>query len=39
MDVATESVDITLMRDDPVSLLKTIWIADATINKVWQNLF
>ncbi|WP_394337648.1 heavy metal translocating P-type ATPase [Haloferax sp. Atlit-10N] len=38
-DVAIESADITLMRDDPADLLKAIRIADATINKVWQNLF
>jgi Cu+-exporting ATPase len=38
-DVAIESADITLMRDDPADLLKAIRIADATISKVWQNLF
>ena len=38
-DVAIESADITLMRDDPADLLKAIRVADATISKVWQNLF
>jgi len=38
-DVAIESGDITLMRDDPVDVLKAMRIADATISKVRQNLF
>ncbi len=38
-DVAIESSDITLMRDDPVDVLKAMRIADATISKVRQNLF
>ncbi len=38
-DVAIESGDITLMRDDPADVLKAVRIADATINKVRQNLF
>ena len=38
-DVAIESADITLMRDDPVDVLKAMRIADATISKVRQNLF
>ena len=38
-DVAIESGDITLMRDDPVDVVKAMRIADATISKVRQNLF
>ncbi|MDZ7687406.1 MAG: heavy metal translocating P-type ATPase [Halobacteriales archaeon] len=38
-DVAMESADVTLMRDDPADVLKTLNIADATISKVYQNLF
>ncbi len=37
-DVAIESGDITLMRDDPADVLKALRIADATISKVRQNL-
>jgi Cu+-exporting ATPase len=38
-DVAIESADVTLMRDDPADVLKVRRIADATIDKVYQNLF
>jgi Cu+-exporting ATPase len=38
-DVAIESADVTLMRDDPADVLKILRIADATIDKVYQNLF
>jgi len=38
-DVAMESADVTLMRDDPRDVLKAINIAEATISKVYQNLF
>ena len=38
-DVAIESGDITLMRDDPADVLKSIRVAEATIAKVRQNLF
>jgi len=38
-DVAIESGDITLMRDDPADVIKAMRIADATISKVRQNLF
>ncbi|WP_274520348.1 heavy metal translocating P-type ATPase [Natronobacterium lacisalsi] len=38
-DVAIESADITLMRDDPADVLKAMRVADATISKVRQNLF
>ena len=38
-DVAIESGDITLMRDDPADVLKAIRVSEATISKVRQNLF
>jgi len=38
-DVAIESADVTLMRDDPADVLKVVHVADATISKVHQNLF
>jgi P-type Cu+ transporter len=38
-DVAIESADVTLMRDDPADVLKAIRISEATISKVHQNLF
>ncbi len=38
-DVALESADITLMRDDPADVLKAIRISEATLSKVHQNLF
>ncbi len=38
-DVAIESADVTLMRDDPADVLKVLHVADATISKVYQNLF
>ncbi|GAA0675662.1 heavy metal translocating P-type ATPase [Natronoarchaeum mannanilyticum] len=38
-DVAIESADVTLMRDDPSDVLKAIRISEATLQKVRQNLF
>ncbi|MFP9060765.1 heavy metal translocating P-type ATPase [Natrialbaceae archaeon A-chndr2] len=38
-DVAIESADVTLMRDDPADVLKAIRLSEATISKVRQNLF
>ena len=38
-DVAIEAADVTLMRDDPVDVLKAIRISDATLSKISQNLF
>ena len=38
-DVAIESADVTLMRDDPRDTLKALRISEATISKVRQNLF
>ncbi|WP_248896770.1 heavy metal translocating P-type ATPase [Haloplanus halobius] len=37
-DVAIEAADITLMRDDPVDVVKAIRISDATLRKIKQNL-
>ncbi len=38
-DVALESADVTLMRDDPADVLKAVRVSEATISKVRQNLF
>ncbi|MFW5929205.1 MAG: heavy metal translocating P-type ATPase, partial [Halobacteriota archaeon] len=38
-DVALESADVTLMRDDPLDVVKALRIATATMQKVRQNLF
>ncbi|WP_254861614.1 heavy metal translocating P-type ATPase [Halovivax gelatinilyticus] len=38
-DVAIESADVTLMRDDPADVLKAVRVSEATISKVRQNLF
>lgn len=38
-DVAMEAADVTLMRSDPADVLKAIRVSEATISKVWQNLF
>jgi len=38
-DVAIESADVTLMRDDPADVLKVMNVSEATIRKVHQNLF
>jgi len=38
-DVAIESADVTLMRDDPADVLKVLYVSEATIAKVHQNLF
>jgi Cu+-exporting ATPase len=37
-DVAIEAADVTLMRDDPVDVMKAIRISDATLQKIKQNL-
>jgi Cu+-exporting ATPase len=37
-DVAIEAADVTLMRDDPVDVLKAIRISEATLRKIGQNL-
>ena len=37
-DVAIEAADVTLMRDDPLDVVKTIRISDATLQKIRQNL-
>ncbi len=37
-DVAIEAADVTLLRDDPVDVVKTIQISEATLAKIKQNL-
>ncbi|MGM0590777.1 MAG: heavy metal translocating P-type ATPase [Halobacteriota archaeon] len=38
-DVAIEAADVTLMRDDPLDVVKAIRISDGTLAKIKQNLF
>ena len=38
-DVAIEAADVTLMRDDPLDVVKAIRISDGTLKKIKQNLF
>ena len=38
-DVAIEAADVTLMRDDPLDVLKAIRVSEGTLSKVKQNLF
>ncbi|EMA46000.1 heavy metal translocating P-type ATPase [Halococcus saccharolyticus] len=38
-DVAIEAADVTLMRDDPLNVVKAIRISDGTLQKIKQNLF
>jgi Cu+-exporting ATPase len=38
-DVAIESADVTLMRDDPADVLKILRLSAATLAKIRQNLF
>ncbi|MFC7174120.1 heavy metal translocating P-type ATPase [Haloplanus litoreus] len=37
-DVAIEAGDVTLMRDDPLDVVKAIRVSDATLAKIKQNL-
>ena len=37
-DVAIEAADVTLMRDDPVDVVRAIRISEATLEKIKQNL-
>ncbi|QLK24464.1 heavy metal translocating P-type ATPase [Natrinema zhouii] len=37
-DVAIEAADVTLMRDDPLDVVKVIRISEATLAKIKQNL-
>jgi Cu+-exporting ATPase len=38
-DVAIEAADVTLMRDDPLDVVKAIRISEGTLQKIKQNLF
>ncbi|PSQ56253.1 heavy metal translocating P-type ATPase [Halobacteriales archaeon SW_7_71_33] len=38
-DVAVEAADVTLLRDDPVDVVRTVRASEATLRKVRQNLF
>ncbi|HET7324516.1 MAG TPA: heavy metal translocating P-type ATPase [Halococcus sp.] len=38
-DIAIEAADVTLMRDDPLDVLKAIRISEGTLSKIKQNLF
>ncbi|MEF8841213.1 MAG: heavy metal translocating P-type ATPase [Haloarculaceae archaeon] len=38
-DVAIEAADVTLMRDDPLDVVKTIRVSEGTLAKIRQNLF
>jgi|GEM_PF-1265461 cation transport ATPase len=36
---ALEAVDVTLVRDDPMDVLKAIRVSDESLAKIKQNLF
>ncbi len=38
-DVAIEAGDVTLMRDDPMDVLKAVRVSEGTMAKIRQNLF
>ncbi|MDS0300660.1 HAD-IC family P-type ATPase [Halogeometricum sp. S1BR25-6] len=38
-DVAIEAADVTLMRDDPLDVVKAVRISEGTLQKIKQNLF
>ncbi|NHN40033.1 heavy metal translocating P-type ATPase [Halorubellus sp. JP-L1] len=38
-DVAIEAADVTLMRDDPMDVLKAIRVSEGSLSKIKQNLF
>ncbi|UIO99312.1 heavy metal translocating P-type ATPase [Halobaculum sp. CBA1158] len=38
-DVAIEAADVTLMRDDPMDVVKAINVSEGTLAKIKQNLF
>jgi Cu+-exporting ATPase len=37
-DVAIEAADVTLLRDDPLDVVKAIRVSEATLSKIKQNL-
>jgi Cu+-exporting ATPase len=37
-DVAIEAADVTLLRDDPLDVVKAVRVSEATLRKVRQNL-
>ncbi|WP_224269290.1 heavy metal translocating P-type ATPase [Haloprofundus salinisoli] len=38
-DVAIEAADVTLMRDDPVDVVRAMRVSEGTLSKIKQNLF
>jgi len=38
-DVAIEAADVTLMRDDPIDVVRAIRVSEGTLAKIRQNLF
>ncbi|ELZ28039.1 copper/silver-translocating P-type ATPase [Halogeometricum pallidum JCM 14848] len=38
-DVAIEAADVTLMRDDPLDVVKAVRVSEGTLQKIKQNLF
>ena len=38
-DVAIEAADVTLMRSDPVDVVKAVRVSEGTLSKIKQNLF
>jgi len=38
-DVAIEAADVTLMRDDPLDVVKAVRVSEGTLAKIRQNLF
>ncbi|KTG10286.1 ATPase P [Haloprofundus marisrubri] len=38
-DVAIEAADVTLMRDDPVDVIRAMRVSEGTLSKIKQNLF
>jgi Cu2+-exporting ATPase len=38
-DVAIETADVVLMKSDPLDIIRAIWLSEATVTKMKQNLF